>query len=405
MQLYIARQPIFNRNRDIVAYELLYRDPKTKTASMIDGDHATSSVLMISSVLASFEELLDGKAAFVNFTKNLLCDNTATLFSNNFLIIEILENVVPNENLVHHLKRLKELGYTLALDDFTSSYKYPELIDLADIIKVDFMLTSPDQQAQIVQKYSREGLKFLAEKVETSEEFDRAMEIGYDYFQGYYFAKPAIFNYQDISNTSSTCFKMLEALSDPVPSYESLQEIVETDVAMTYKLFKYADSPIHGGRESITSIREALVRLGIENIHNWVYLIILRSISRGQSNDLVSISLQRAKMLEIIAEQTGLKKKKTEYFITGLFSLLDVLTNKSIKDVIKPLPLSDEVKDAIISKDNALGKSLDLILAYEAGDWKKFESLCKQLKLKVSKVINAYMEGLEWSHSTILDVS
>lgn len=405
MQLYIARQPIFNRDRDIIAYELLYRNPKTKTAEQIDGDHATSSVLMITSVLASFEELLDGKQAFVNFTKTLLCDNTTTLFSSDYLVIEILEDIVPDEALIASLKNLKELGYTLALDDFTMKYPYREIIDLVDIIKVDFMLTSYIEQIQIVKKFKRPGLKFLAEKVETEEEFERAKKMGYDFFQGYYFAKPSLFNYQDVSNTRYTCFKMLDALSTPSPNYDDLADIVEKDVAMSYKLFKYANSVIYGGREPLNSIRDALVRLGFKNLHNWIYLIILRSISYGQSNELLSISLQRAKMMESLAIQYEMPSKQSEYFIAGLFSLIDVLTSKPIEEAIVSLNLSDEVESAILNRENKMGKSLDLIIAYESGDWKDFEDICKQLKLKASKVIQAYVESLEWSKSTLLDVN
>lgn len=402
MQLYVARQPIFDRERNIVAYELLYRNPTTKTAEQIDGDHATSSVLMITSVLASFEELLNEKKAFVNFTKTLLCDNTVTLFSNNYLVIEILEDVSPDPLLLDNLKRLRQMGYTLALDDFTASYPYQEIVDLVDIVKVDFRLTSRKEQQEIINKYKREGLKFLAEKVETSDEFDIAMLMGYDYFQGYYFAKPTIFNYKDVSSTSYTCFRMLDVLSTATPSYEDLADIVEKDVAMTYKLFKYANSPIYGGRMQLTSVRDALVRLGFKNIHNWIYLIILRSISYGQSSDLVSVSLQRAKMLEELALEFKTPKKRSEFFITGLFSLIDILTNKPLEEAVENLSLSSEIKNAIVSKEGTLGKSLELIIAYESGNWVEFELICKQLKLRVNSVIQNYFQSLDWAKNTLL---
>ncbi|MGP1569416.1 MAG: EAL and HDOD domain-containing protein [Eubacteriales bacterium] len=401
MQVYVARQPIFNKNRDIIAYEILYRNPETKTAESIDGDYATSSVLMITSVLASVEDLLDKKFAFINFTKTLLCDNTVTLFSKDNLVVEILEDIVPDPLLLSNLKKLKEMGYTLALDDFTADYKYQEIIDLVDIIKVDFMLTTREEQHSIIIKHKREGLKFLAEKIETSEEFDLALGMGYDYFQGYYFAKPKLFNYTDIKISSYTCFKILDVLSGPSPNYDDLTQIVETDVALSYKLFKYANSPIYGGRTQLTSIKDALVRLGFQNIHDWIYLIVLRSISQGQSNDLVSVSLQRAKMLESLAVQFGHPKQKSEYFITGLFSLVDVLTNLPMQDAIKDLQLSHEIKSALLFKSGALGKSLNLIIAYESGNWQSFEDSCKTLRLKVNTVISSYFSSLEWAKKTL----
>lgn len=401
MQVYIARQPIFNRQRDIVAYELLYRDPASKTAQITDADGATSSVLMISNLLAPFEKLLDNKPAFVNFTKNLICDRTAYLFSADHITIEILEDIVPDDKFIHSLKELKDDGYVLALDDFTLDYPYTSIVDLVDIIKVDFMLSSPEKQRRIIEKYARPGLKFLAEKVENAEEFERALSIGYDYFQGYYFSKPSTFTYNDITSIGVTCFRLLEALEAPSPTYEQLSEIIETDVSLTYKLLKYANSPIYGGMETISSTQEALVRLGFVNIKKWMYLIIMRTITQGQTTDLFSISLQRGKMMEALADECGLSKRKSECFLVGLFSMIDIFTNQPIETVLSELPLAADAKDAIIHKDNNLGKPLKLAIAYEKGDWATFEKVCVELRLKSSKVIAAYVEALEWSYETL----
>lgn len=401
MQVYIARQPIFNRQRDIIAYELLYRDPTSKTSRIVDADSATGSVLMISTLLAPFEKLLDNKPAFINFTKNLICDKTAYLFSANHITIEILEDIVPDEKFIKCLKSLKEDGYTLALDDFTLDYPYTSIVDLVDIIKVDFMLSSPEKQKIIIDKYSRPDLKFLAEKVETSDDFNRAMDMGYDYFQGYYFAKPSTFEYRDLTSIGVSCFRLLKALEHPSPSYETLSEIVETDVSLTYKLLKYANSPIYGGMKTISSIREALMRLGFSNIRKWMYLIIMRTITQGQTPDMFSISLQRGKMMEALADECGLGNRRSECFLVGLFSMIDIFTNQPLETVLSELPLAVDAKEAIIYKENKLGKPLKLAIAYEKGDWQTFEKICMELRLKSARVIAAYIEALEWSSETM----
>ncbi|MHC1724008.1 MAG: EAL and HDOD domain-containing protein [Aminipila sp.] len=401
MLIYIARQPIFDRLKDVVAYELLYRDPETQTANIEDADAATNSVLMGSTLIATFEKLVDGKRAYINFTKNLINDGTPFLFSKDYMTIEILEDIIPDDNFMQRLLELKEKGYTLALDDFTINYAYPEVIDIVDIIKVDFLLTSPADQIEIIKKYKRPGLKFLAEKVETSKDFDRAKSVGYDYFQGYYFSKPSIFKYKDINSIGTSHFEMIKVLNSPFPNYTNLASIVEKDVSLTYKLFKFANSPIYGGIEQISTVRKALVRLGFSNIRKWMYLIVLRSMSLGQSDEVVCVSLQRAKMLEMIAVDCGLGKRAPECFLVGLFSMLDVLMNKPLEKVLEDLPLPDETKDAIIYRTNSLGLPLQLALAYEKGDWNEVERLCKLLKLKPMDILSTYLESVKWANEII----
>lgn len=366
--LYIARQPIFDRCKDIVAYELLYRNSSDNAAKVVDGDFATASVLL-SSLLASYEQLIGGKRAFINFTENLIKRDLPQNFSKDHITIEVLENIVPDADFINKLEDLKEQGYTLALDDFTTDYPFTELIDLVHIIKVDFLLNTHEQQEEIIKKYSRPGLKFLAEKIETAEDFERASKLGYDYFQGYYLAKPSVFKYQNLSASAATYFELIKFLSVPSHNYSRLTTMIETDVALTYKLFKCANSPLYGGGMSkVSTVREALVRLGFANIKQVISMFLIRHVSSGQSDELVAIALQRAKLLELIAPSCGLKGRESEVFLVGLFSMLDTLTGKPLETVLKELPLADETKDAILYKENVLGKPLSLVIAYEKAD-------------------------------------
>ena len=399
--LHIARQPIFDQNRDIIAYELLYRNSSSGSAMFLDGDAATTSVLMGTTLLASFDNLVGDKLAFVNFTKNLLHSGVPKMFSREHLVVELLEDIVPDDDFIDALLDLKEAGYTIALDDFTLGYKYPEVIALSDIIKVDFMLTTPEEQAAIIHKYRGSGIKFLAEKVETAEEFTRAKNLGYDYFQGYYFAKPSVFKFQDVGSLNSSYIDMLEALSSPNPNYARLSSIVEKDVSLTFKLFKCANSPIYGGVEKINTIRGALVRIGFANLKPWISLFFVKKISLGQSEELVGISLQRAKMMELVAKYCGIEGRESEAFLVGLFSMLDVLMEQKIENILSEIPLADESKEAIVKKDNQLGKPLALCIAYERGDWASTEKYCKQFRCGIDVIAEAYMEAVEWARNTL----
>lgn len=399
--LYIARQPIFDRCKDIVAYELLYRNSSDNAAKVVDGDFATASVLL-SSLLASYEQLIGGKRAFINFTENLIKRDLPQNFSKEHITIEILENIVPDTDFINKLEELKEQGYTLALDDFTTDYPFTNLIELVHIIKVDFLLNTPEQQEEIIKKYSRPGLKFLAEKIETAKDFERASKLGYDYFQGYYLAKPSVFKYQNLSASAATYFELIKVLSVPSPNYTRLATMIETDVALTYKLFKCANSPLYGGgMNKVSTVREALVRLGFSNIKQVISMFLIRHVSSGQSDELVAIALQRAKLLELIAPSCGLKGRESEVFLVGLFSMLDTLTGKPLETVLKELPLADETKDAILYKENVLGKPLSLVIAYEKADWTEFEKICSELHLKPEFVSKAYVEAIEWASETL----
>ncbi|QIB68509.1 HDOD domain-containing protein [Aminipila butyrica] len=402
MHIYIARQPIFNQMKDVIAYELLYRDPKTLTANISDADAATNSVLMGSILVASFEQLVEGKLAFINFTKNLINDGTPLLFSPKYMIVEILEDIVPDEAFIQRLRELKEKGYTLALDDFIADYPYKEIIDLVDIIKVDFLLTTREEQQQIIKRYKRPGLKFLAEKVETSSAFNRAKALNYDYFQGYYFAKPSVFKYKDMSTISTNLFTIIKMLDAKNPDYRALTVLFEQDIALTYKLFKYANSPMYGSMEQISTINRALVRLGFGNIRNCMYMILLRYISSSQNSDLVSVSLQRAKMMELLSTSVGLANRSSECFLVGLFSMLDVLTDKPIVKALDELPLSQESKEAILHQKNALGLPLKLILAYEKGNWHEVENTRQTLRLHSLNMVSIYMKALDWASEILL---
>lgn len=404
MLLYIARQPIFDQGRNILAYELLYRDSDTTVANFTNGDTATQTVLSSSTLVASFEQLVDKKRAFINFTKNLIMNDTPLLFSKDHIGIEVLEDIIPDNAFVEKLRQLKEKGYILALDDFSPQYPYQDVIALMDIIKVDFRLTTPQEQQRAILKYQRPGLKFLAEKIEDITEFERAKEYGYHYFQGYYFAKPSVFRFKDVASLSQSHSDIMDVLENDAPNYHKLTSIIEKDVSLAYKLFKYVNSPLYGSAQKISSIEEALMLLGYENIKSWMYLLVLHSISFDQVDELVAIPLQRAKMLELMAEHCNLKEKSSELFLVGLFSMMDVLINNPIQNILKDLPLTEEAKEAILFQQNMLGKPLRMAIAYEKGKWAEVEGLCTELHISNEIVSKLYLDAVKWSGSISTDL-
>lgn len=200
MEAFVARQPIFDRNLDIFGYELLFRSGHDNFYDGMDENAATSSVIYNSLSVIGIENLTANKRAFINFPYEMLINGAASTLPKESVVIEILENVYPDHDIINECRKLKQLGYMLALDDFILKPEYQPLIELADVIKIDFLLTKSEEREPIIKKINSSKIKFLAEKVETKEEYEQAYKLGYSYFQGYFLSKPVIIRGIDIQS-------------------------------------------------------------------------------------------------------------------------------------------------------------------------------------------------------------
>jgi len=398
MDIFVARQPIFDKKQKVFAYELLYRNGIENYCENIDGDKATSMVIINSFLSIGIETLTNNKRAFINFTENLIRDEIPTLFPNKSIVVEILEDVKPDEEVIKKCKKLKSEGYILALDDFIfkdiSIYK--RFIDVVDIVKVDFMQNSFADRAAIVKELKNSKIKFLAEKVESREEYFEAIEMGYEYFQGYFFSKPVIVSGKDISSSKLNCMEILNEINRPEPDYNKLASIVERDISLSYKLLRVINFPAFYTNSRITSIKQALVLFGFKGIRKWISLIFLRDIGKDKPDEILKSALVRGKLGEFIAPKVGLKDRKSELFIMGLFSVIDVVMDKPLGEILKELPLSEDIKEALLGKENKLNDIYRLILSYEKGDWQNYLKYSNKLKLKEVEIPKHYIEVLEW---------
>lgn len=398
MDIFIARQPIFNQKLEVFAYELLYRSSSENVSKFMDGDSATSTVITNSLLLLGVENITQGKRAFINFTKNLIMDEIPHIFTRDLVVVELLEDIVPDENFLDACRLLKEKNYVLALDDFVLDYDYLELIKLADIIKVDFMLTSKEERKKIINRYKQYGIKFLAEKVETLEEFEEAKAEGYSYFQGYFFSKPVIIPGKDVKSYTMNYIKVLDELNSTEPEYDRIAQIIEYDVALTYKLLRLINSPAFYTNSKITSVNHALVLLGFSEIRKWITIIMMRDLGADKPDEIVRACLVRGKMSELLALQVGLRSRKNELFLVGMLSMIDTLMNRSLFDILSEMPLEIDIVQAILGFNNALTEVFNIVKEYEKGNWDRVEILCKSKKISSSKVGDAYVKALEWTN-------
>ncbi len=397
MDIFIARQPIFDKELNVVAYELLYRNGKTNAAPS-DDDGATSSVIINGLLMIGLETLTDKKKAFINFTGNLLRGDTPSVFSPEMVVIEVLENVESDPLLLEALRELKKRGYTIALDDYLESYVFEDIVALADIIKVDFLLSDLAAITRIAQRFKGSRVRLLAEKVETQQQFDLAVKLGYTYFQGYFFSKPSIVASKDMESMKLSQIKVLKELGTVDPEFSKISDAIESDISFTYKLLKLVNSGTYYGNSRITSIQQALVRLGMKELRKWTALIMMREAGRHKPEELVRSSLLRARTLEILSTQVKLGSRKTEFFLVGIFSMIDVILDRPLADILEELPLDSEIKNALSGEHNVLLQGLQIITAYERADWKALEQIGTLGRGMTDEMLSdAYFEAIKWT--------
>ena len=371
---FIARQPIFNKHKSLFAYELLYRANEKRNFSdktNLDGDQASKDVLINAIVVIGLRNLIDEKKAFINFTYNILKDKELLWhLPADDIVIEILESVEIDDEILELTKKLKSKGYTIALDDYKHSNReyYRRLFPYVDILKVDFMLNGKTDLEIIPKKFPNKIV--LAEKIETNEIFEFAKQSGYKLFQGFFFSKPQILKGKDISINSLINTKILEETNKENCELKKVAFLIESDVSLTYKLLKLINAPYYHHSKEIKSIMQAVALLGADEIKRWIYVSLLSKNRFEGVNEVVKNSLIRAKFCETLSDAFAHKFNKSEFFLAGMLSMIDVILQTKMEKILEQLPLSQNIKRALIYHENALYCVLDIFVKYEKGDWK-----------------------------------
>jgi len=403
--VFVARQPIFHRAKNVHGYELLFRSGQENTYTGTDGDACTRDVIASSFVDIGLDELTGGARGFVNFTRNLLLGDVADLLPPDLVTVEVLETVEPDREVIEACKRLKDAGYTLALDDFVLADQGNPLLDLADIVKVDFLGTSPEERRRLASYLAEQKIKPLAEKVETEEEFQQADDAGYQYFQGYFFSKPIIHEGKSIAGNKLSYLRLLEQVNRPEMSMDEIEAVIKQDLTLTYKLLRFMNSVWFGLRYKVSSIKRALVMLGPKEIRKWFALVSLREMGTDKPNELFLRGMLRAKMSEGLAPVTGMQKRASELFLMGMFSVVDALLDAPMEGVLEKLPLDGQVKGALLGQDTTFRPVYDLVTTYELGQWDKFCHHANHLKVDLAAVPPIFGESLKWANQAFASVN
>ena len=398
MDVYIARQPIFDSHMNIYGYELLYRQNEKNYFIEMDDDKATTELIYNSFLVVGLNDLTDGTKAFINFSKDLINSEVPYLLPKDRVVFEILERQEASQETIEACDKMRALGYKLALDDFVMDDSFLPLIDKVDIIKVEYPSVSLSDQRNFIQKYrSKSNVKFLAEKIETREDYQCAAEMGYDYFQGYFFSKPAMVNSKEIASLDLSLFSVLDELNKPEPSYSTISDIIQRDLGLTYKLLKLANSAYMGAKHKIDSIPHALTYIGINELHQWISLMMLKELQNVENAEMIKLSLIRGKLMELIATEANYEDNTSECFFTGMFSFIDVLMNQPMEQLLEGLPFSNNVKQALLGEDNALGQLLLFVINFESAKWNKVVNNYPLNMISPARFMELYMESLKWA--------
>ncbi|UNT56409.1 EAL and HDOD domain-containing protein [Lysinibacillus capsici] len=408
MEVFIGRQPIFNLHEQVVAYELLYRSKNVNAFPMVDSDAATIDVLVNSFLSIGFEEVTKGKPGFVNFTENLLMSSIHEFLNPSQVVIEILEDVPLTSQLVERVIELKKQGFQIALDDFMMDDQvkvYDELFEQIDYIKVDFLASSIVKRMEIENKVKEKfpHIQLLAEKVETRHQFEVAKSSGYVLFQGYFFEQPQIIRATDIPANAIQYIHIISLLKEEEPNIHLLAENIERDISLTYKLLQMINNSSKRSKSKVRSIKQAIVLLGVSNLRKWIYLLAMREIDIDADSDLfkevMCTSLFRAKVCEKLAK-LAYKKNFSEYFLVGMFSLIDTLLQRPMNVILQQLPFSEDITNTILGFETEMTPYLEFSIALSKLDWLRLEELAVQLNIQLVDIDLLYYEAIEWAEKS-----
>ena len=391
-QRFVARQPILDRSQKVFGYELLFRngiedyfhsDPELASRSTLD-----------SSLLFGLNTLCHNGRAFVNCTEEVLRKDLVTLLPPDQTVVEILETVTPDDRIIAACKRLKEAHYLIALDDFAPDDPRKTLCDFADFIKIDVRATRMEERAGMLRRFGSGKCKMLAEKLETPHEFFQARNMGFAYFQGYFFCKPELVVGREVPANRLRYLRLLEMVSRPEIDLRELEKLLKQEASICYRLLRYLNSPVFGFSLEIKSVRHAMAIMGERELRRWIRLVVAVGAAEQGCSELVLMGLTRARFCELLSTRL---RSTHDLFLMGLLSIMDAILEVDMTTLLMQVPVHHETKTALLGQPSSLRPLYQLMLAQESGEWENVSELAKQLTLSDDEVVDTWWQALSWA--------
>ena len=403
----VARQPIFGTVGDVVGYELLYRRASTETSARgTDGNSMSADVIVHAFLNIGLEQLTSGRSAYFNVTREMLLSRAYTLMPPGSVVVELLENVEPDDAVEAECEQLVGAGYALALDDFVWSSSYRRLLELASIVKIDVLDQQPARLDEIAQQLAPYDVRLLAERVETAEVRALCAGMGYELFQGYYFARPEMVKNQALVSDELAIIQAMTVMRDPRASDAEAEAAFTSDIGLSYKLLRLVNSAARGGR-GIESIRHALQLTGREELSKWLALVLVSSIAaRGAANrELLHLAVQRGRLCELLGTSAGGGRDTGALFLVGLFSLLDAISGIPMPKLLDSISLAMPLRQALMERTGPYAGPLSLAEAYERGAWKQVTDVASSSGIDAGHVSALYVQSLAWTRERLLSLA
>lgn len=398
---YFARQPILKADGEVFGYELLFRSGR-ESAFRGDGDLATRTMLD-NTVVFGIEKLTPGLPAFINCTLEALTTELVEVLPPDLTVLEILETIEPAPELIQACRNLKERGFRLAMDDFVWKPQLAPLAEIADFIKIDFMQSDHKERAATIEKFKRRRPKFIAEKIETKDEFKRAQKEGFTLFQGYYFCRPTLVEKGDIPPNKLAQLQLLRNLQEREFDIKKISYVVERDAAITYRLLRLVNSPIFTYSRRVRNVETALMVVGEKAFRRIATLAITSVLNRDNTSALLRMALLRAGFCELAAPLFGFDG--TEQYLLGLFSLLSAMLRVPMEQAIAPIELREEIREALLGKKSPERSLLCWMEASERGDWTTCEMIEQFQHVHERDLSRIAAEAAQWADTVLQEQS
>lgn len=396
----VTRSPIFDRKKEVFAYQLLFKSGSRdvfadKLLSRGKKSKKDDFKGVDSLMVTGLKTITGGKKAVINFSPEMLANNLPLVFPNDLLGVEITEDAPQGKQIKSSVQKLKNAGYLLFFNDLLFNQGEVGLVKLADVIGVDFRSGGLSKRSGLFDDDATKP-RFMATGVETFTDYSVAADKGYQYFQGSFFQMGDVIAMRNIPSYKINFMRILKEINKPSIQFDEIEKILKKDVSITYKLLRFVNSASFGFKTSVQSIIHALNLLGEVEVKKWLSFIILSGIGTDKPQELVKQTIIRAKFCESLAKELNLIKEMPNFFLMGMFSLVDAFLDRPIDEILNELPLDSYVKAALLGKPNRFRDVMELVTDYEQANWKRFGEMAEHLKMEEQQIAALYINAVDW---------
>lgn len=402
MDVYIGRQPILDRGWNVAAYQLLFRAGSNDSSGLEDYVSATPQVIANAAVVFGLDRLLGDKPAFIRFDRARLLGDWTTALTPEKVVIEIVGRNPPDQETLAACERLRQLGYALALNDCLDDVRTEAFAPFVDILKVDFQQTSATDQESLMRRYRALKLRMVASQVETEFEFVRASQLGYHFFQGFFFASPTVLQTPKVPASQMGALRLMKEVQKEDLDINTLEPLIRHDLGFSHSLLTFLNSASFHWKNRIESIRQGLILLGSDQIRKWVWMATVSSLGQNRPPILMGQVLMRGRFSEEIASAASLDTGDADPFLVGMFSLLDAILRRPLKDILDELNVGGIVRGALLGtaeESDPLARVLAIVKAYERSDFQTVDAIARAIHLSPDTLNTGYLRSLSWVES------